>query len=275
MDGFRLVFPLLMILSPAIFSLFIRTRSEPGTDAAGRAARIARLRKRLWSGTAAAVAALFVARSWGSAEIAQYLWIASFPLWFLGAMPLLAAKDYGWQPIHRPEDVRAATLTRRDIEPASLRGARRAAWSVWAALVAATLVAFTTRPQGGTTAWALIFPLIGGGWLAGGAYLGRMLTLEPEPVDVSDAQELARGYAEFRSFKLWGAFALSVLAMLTFCAVTLLLAWAGPEQLTAAIWVGAAGGSIVGLLGAAFGVRADLYRTRLHRLYRDLSRSSA
>lgn len=120
----------------------------------------------------------------------------------------------------------------------------------------------------------MIFPLIGGGWLAWGAYFGRMATLEPEPIDLSSSPELAQGYADFRNFKLWGWFTLSVLAMLAFCMTSLLLAL-DASGLTTAIWIGAGGGSMVGVLGGVFGVRADLYRTRLNRLYQDLSENRA
>lgn len=275
MDWFRLVFPLVMILTPALSSLFIRNHPDPGDDAAERAARIARLRTRLWLGTAVAVAAFLAFHFWVSTEIAYYLWVAGFPLWFAGAMPLFQAKDRGWQPLHRPEGTRAATLQRRDLEPASLRAARKVAWGGWLALVAATLWAFATGEQGWELAWLLIFPLTGGGWLAWGAYCGRLAMLEPEPIDVSASPELAQGYADFRNFKLWGWFTLSVLAMLAFCTTTLLLALDASGLLTTAIWIGAGGGSMVGVLGGVFGVRADLYRTRLHRLYQDLSRESA
>jgi len=222
-----------------------------------------------------AVAAFLALQFWVSTEIAYFLWVACFPLWFAGAMPLLQAKDRGWQPLHRPAGTRAATLQRRDLEPASLQVARKVAWGGWLALLAVTLWAFATRSESWAFAWTLIFPLMGGGWLAWGAYFGRMATLEPEPIDVSASPELAQGYADFRNFKLWGWFTLSVLAMLAFSTTSLLLALDGSGLMTTAIWIGAGGGSMVGVLGGAFGVRADLYRTRLNRLYQDLSENRA
>ncbi len=271
MDWFDFVFPLVMILWPATFSLFIRHHPDPDDDAAERVERIARLRRRLWLGTVLAVTAYLALYASAFSEFARYVWVTCFPLWFAGAMPLFQAKDRGWRPLHRPEGTRAATLQRRDLEPASLQTARKAAWTGWLALFAATVWAVAESGQGLRLAWTLIFPLIGGGWLAWGAYFGRMATLEPEPIDVSASPELARGYAEFRNFKLWGWFALSVLAMLAFCTTSLLLALDPSGLMTTAIVIGAGGGSLAGVLGAAFGVRADFYRTRLHRLYQDLS----
>jgi hypothetical protein len=69
---------------------------------------------------------------------------------------------------------------------------------------------------------------------------------------------------------LWGWFVVSVLAMLCFCLPALLLALDPERFLYAAVWIGAGGGAFVGIAGAAYGMRADLYRARLNRLYQDL-----
>lgn len=270
MDWFRFVFPLVMILSPVIASLFIRVHPDPGQDPAARRARISKLRGRLWLGTAAAVAA-FLALYYGvSAEVSYYMWMASFPLWFLGAMPLLQAKDRGWRPVRQEGPIRTARLQRRDVEPPSLRKARRYAWAVWAVLFGATIAAFAVRRPGWLYAWTLTLPLWGGGWIASGAYFSRTTLREPEPMDASGSPELVERYADFRRYKLWWWFVLSVLAMLCFCLPALLLALGPNRFLYPAIWIGAGGGALVGIAGAAFGMRADFSRARINRLYQDL-----
>lgn len=54
MRWFDFFFPLGMILSPAIFSLFVRIQPAPGEDTQEQAVRIRSLRKKLWRWTAAA-----------------------------------------------------------------------------------------------------------------------------------------------------------------------------------------------------------------------------
>jgi len=270
MDWFRFVFPLVMILSPLVASCFVRVHPDPGQDASARAARIATLRRRLWLATVVAVGAFLLLYFAVSPEASYYMWTASFPLWFLGTMPLLQTKDRGWRPMQQRGAVRSATLQRRDVEPPALRRARLLAWAAWAALFGATIVAFVVRRPGWFYAWMLTFPLFGGGWVASGAHFARMTALEPEPIDASGSPELAAGYAEFRRYKLWGWFVISMLAMLCFSVPPLLIALDPDRFLYPAVWIGGGGGALVGVAGAAYGMRADLYRARLNRLYQDL-----
>jgi hypothetical protein len=269
MRYFDFFFPLSMILFPVIFSMFVRPHPDPkDPHPEATAARVAQLRRRLWWGTAAAVAVFLAAYSLAAPRVAYFLWVLAFPLWFAGTMPLLQAKDRGWRATERPP-ARAATLERRDVPPPRLAGSRMLAWAVWLALSVLALWPFVSGRTDWSFAWFLVFSVFGGGWLLMGSYGARLSALEPEPLDAGGAAELAQGYESLRRFKVWGWFALSTMAMLAFCLPPVFLAQDPEGWLEAAIWVGAGGGALVGLLGGAFGIMVDVRRTRLNRLYQD------
>ena len=271
MRYFDFFFPLSMILFPVIFSLFVRSHPNPrDPDPQATTARIARLRRRLWLGTAAAVVLFIVVHSVAPPRWAYFLWILAFPLWFLGTMPLLQAKDRGWRPVERPP-ARAATLERRDVTTPGLAVARLLAMIIWLVLLLAALWPFAGGTADWTSAWFLMFSAFGAGWLLMGRYATRLSTLEPEPLDAAGSAELARGYESLRRFKVWGWFAVSTMAMLAISVPPVLLARDPEGWLYAAIWVGGGGGAFVGLLGGVFGIMTDIRRTRLNRLYQDLA----
>ena len=166
---------------------------------------------------------------------------------------------------------RTATLRRRDGAPPRLALARLLAWMLWLALLLLAVWPFFRGEADWSTAWFLIFSAFGGGWLLMGKLGTRLSVLEAEPMDVGGSPDLVRGYDSLRRFKIWGWFAVSTMAMLAFSLPAVLLARDPEEWLYAAIWVGAGGGALVGLLGGVFGVTADIRRTRLNRLYQDLA----
>jgi hypothetical protein len=269
MRYFDFFFPLSMILFPVIISMFVRAHPDPrDPDPDATAARVAQLRRRLWLGTAAAVVVFLAAYSLAPPRAAFFLWVLAFPLWFMGAMPLLQAKDRGWRVTERPP-ARAATLERRDVTPPRMAGARIIAWAVWLILLVLALGPFLAGATDWRFAWFLLSSAFGGGWLLMGSFGARLSSLEPEPMDAGGSAELAQGYESLRRFKVWGWFILSIMAMLAFCLPPVLLAQDPEAWRSAAIWVGAGGGALVGLLGGVFGIMADVRRTRLNRLYQD------
>jgi len=271
MRYFNFFFPLSMILFPLIFSLFVRSHPDPrDPDPKATVARVARLRRWLWMGTAAAVFVFLGAYLFISPRGASFLWILAFPLWFAITVPLLQAKDRGWLMTERPQ-ARAATLERRDVAPSGLAIVRLLAWILWLALFVLALWPFLTGQSEWNTAWFLMFSAFGAGWLLMGGLGTRLSVLEAEPMDVGGSPELARGYESLRRYKIWGWFGVSTMAMLAFSLPPVLLARDPEGWLYAAIWVGAGGGAFVGLLGGVFGVTADVRRTRLNRLYQDLA----
>lgn len=276
MPIFDIAFPIAMILFPAVFSLFIRTRPASGEAAAARETALARLRRRLFAWTAAALALYGVLLWIGSAgaidEVAYFMWLAFFPLWFKGAMPLLQAKDVGWQPRPAGRTMRSAALVRRDAMSPMLRLAQVAAWAAWAALALATvaLLLRSATPQW----WLLSFTLMGAVELVLGARFAQVSSLEPEPLDPAGSRDLQAAYAGLRRLKQWSWCGGTALGMLLFTVVALLLAWNQADNLIMAIWIGAGGGSLLGMAGAVVGVMADLHRARISRRYCELTRQA-
>jgi hypothetical protein len=271
MKYFDFFFPLSMILFPLVFSLFVRSHPDPrDPDPQATLARVARLRKRLWLGTGAAVVLFLGVYLFASPRAASFLWILAFPLWFAITAPLLQAKDRGWMMTERPQ-TRAATLERRDVAPPKLALTRFLASILWLALFVLALWPFLRGQAEWRSAWFLMFSVFGAGWLLMERFATRLSVLEAEPMDSAGSPELMRGYESLRRFKVWGWFTVSTMAMLAFSVPPVLLARDPEGWLTVAIWVGAGGGAFVGLLGGVFGVTADIRRTRLNRLYQDLA----
>jgi hypothetical protein len=277
MPIFDLVFPIAMIVFPAVFALVVRVRPAD-VDGAARSTTIARLRRRLFGWTAAALAVYGVLRWIGAAssavdEAADFMWLAFFPLWFKGAMPLLQAKDIGWAPRPLAATMRAAALVRRDVVPSALRTLLVASWTVWGALALTTVA--TLLRSAGPQWWLLAFTLMGAMQLLLGGWFARSSALEPEPLDAAGSSDLQAAYADLRRLKQWGGCAGMVIGMLLFTVAPLLIAWDQERNLAVAIWLGAGGGSLLGLGGAVVGVMADLQRTRINRLYRQLTNGTA
>jgi hypothetical protein len=277
MPIFDFIFPMAMILFPAVFALFIRVRPADG-DAVAQLATAARLRRRLFGWTAAALAAYGALRWVGTAsgavdEAADFMWLAFFPLWFKGAMPLLQVKDIGWAPRPMAATTRGATLVRRDLVPPRLRALLVAAWVLWSALVLTT-VAILLRSEAPQW-WLLSFALMGAAQLLLGGWFARSSALEPEPLDSTGSRDLQAAYANLRRLKQWGGCGGMVIGMLLFTVAQLLIAWDQERILTIAIWIGAGGGGLLGLGGAVVGIMADLQRTRINRLYRQLTDGTA
>jgi hypothetical protein len=90
-------------------------------------------------------------------------------------------------------------------------------------------------------------------------------------MDAGDSPELSRAYADFRRGKMWAWYAMSVVVMIVMTLPALMIASKGAELREAAIWVGAGGGSLAGVLGGAVGVWADLRRAKLNRLFQQIS----
>ena len=271
MRWFDCLFPLGMILSPAIFSVFIRIQPAPGEDAQEQTARIQILRKRLWFWTAGAVILFLALYSYGPAELSRLAWIMFFPLWFRGAIPLLQAKDHGWRPALAGKTSRSASLVRRDIQAHIPTWAWLLAGAVWLLALVVIIELFVTQPHGVQLAWMVVFPLVGGAWLFWGRYWAARSALEPEPMDAGDSPELTRAYAGFRRAKMWAWYAMSVMVMIVMTLPAVMVASKGAELREAAMWVGAGGGCLAGVLGGVVGTWADLRRAKLSRLYQQIS----
>ncbi|HSF19076.1 MAG TPA: hypothetical protein VLK65_26355 [Vicinamibacteria bacterium] len=260
METFERLITAVMIGFPAVLATAWPVKSSSGDDSA-RMQAISRLKRRLWLGTAAALAVFLLLHVGLELAMAYYLWMAFFPLWFALAMPLLAAKDPGWQPVQQGP-VRTATLERRDVLPSSLQRAWMGAGLLWGLVFAATV--FGVLREGGSW-WMLFFSVMAGIELGFFHWAMRRSMVEPEHRASGESPEVARARESLRNLKLWGWLGIATLAMIAFSLPPLVLSWIGDEALNLAIGLGVGGGVLAGIGGSVFGVMADVYRTRINR----------
>ena len=171
--------------------------------------------------------------------------------------------------------VRAASLARRDNK---LNPNFRIAWALgWTAWFFGTVATFCNamahldtsmrRPAGwiflvGFASWGVF-------WLLVGQFAARRAMLEPEPMPPDEATDLAKAYTAEREWRAWVFYLMSLMAVVLGIALGLLLT-GGMTRAT--IWVGAGGGSLIGIMGGIFGTLADVRRARLRRRYQDLAK---
>lgn len=266
MDAFDFVFPLIMILFPAGFTLFVSTK--PASEAAAdddRRSRITGLTRRLWIWTGVAVAVYVGLYFELALPLVRFMWVAFFPLWFALAMPLLRAKDPGWGPVLR-SSVRAARLVRRDKLPAVITRIWIIVAAIWAILTGVTVIGLALPNPGAQYWWVICFSLAAGIELWFLHWVMRRSLIEAESVPPSETAEIRQAREQLRNLKLYGWTAAAAVTMLIFSIPPLLIVWLGDQALTAAIVVGAGGGALAGIGGGAFGVLADLRRARINRL---------
>ncbi len=265
MDLFDTGFTLLMILFPAVFTLFVRQRE---TQAETRALN-KKLTGLLWLASAIAIGFYALLFRWNPA-LAYFMWLAFFPLWFLFAMPVLRTRNAGWgQP--EPGALRSASLVRRDELPRGLRTAWIGLTLVWILLLVASIYGLASDTSGAAHWWLPGFNLVAGGelWLLHWAM--RRSLIEPEPVSLNESPQLRAERERFRRFKLGGWFALAAIVMLIFSLPPVLLIWLGGDVLTLVIIIGAGGGSLAGIGGGVFGTMASIKRAKINRLYAEAS----
>jgi hypothetical protein len=266
MDYFDTAFVSVMILLPAVFTLFVRRKDSPvGTRAADAERRLIAMQRRLWLGTAVAASAYVVLLANGVHGPGYPMWIAFFPLWFFLALPVLRAKDPGWAGVPRAT-VRTATLVRRDVLPARLQQAWKMLAAIWTLLLLFGAAGIFLDAPGASLWWVLVFPIMGGAQLAFLHWGSKRSLVEPEPSAARDTAEIRAARESLRSLKLYGWLGLAAVCAVAFSAPALILIWLGESQLTAAIVAGAGGGALVGIGGGVFGTMADLRRAKLNRL---------
>ena len=265
MDVFDLVFTLMMVMFPAVFTLFVRKRTTPAGQDDTPGTGLAALTQRLWLWTAVAVISYLVLYGWRAREVAYYMWFAFFPLWFILAMPVLRAKNPGWGPTSR-SPVRSARLERRDVLPKQLRFGWFALAALWVLLLAVAVLGLVLTASEPPHWWLLGFSLMAGGELWLMHWATRRSLIEPEPVPQNETTEIREARASLRNLKMVGWLAAAAVTMLIFAIPPALLIWMGNDALTVAIVIGAGGGVAAGIGGAVFGVLADLRRAKINRL---------
>ena len=266
MGAFDFVFPMIMILCPAFFTLFVSTKptSEAVTDD-DRRSRIVDLTRRLWIWTGVA-AGLYVALYFAYVHpLIRFMWVAFFPLWFALAMPLLRAKDPGWGPVPR-SSIRTARLVRRDELPAAISRIWISVAAIWVIIAGLTVIGLALPNPGSHYWWVISFTLAAGLELWFLHWAMRRSLIEAEAMSANETLEIRQAREDLRNLKLYGWTFAGAAVMLVFSIPALLIVWFGDHALTAAIIVGAGGGSLVGVGGGVFGTLADLRRARINRL---------
>ena len=238
MAGFYVVFPALMIVAPALFTLLWC----------------------LWTGVRGTrpllVATLVILLGFGaSAYVADPAYPAHYMGWAMGgfwllhlgfAMPLMRRANLDW-----PVLPHGASLSPRRVE--LFRGAFVWPLGAWAILAAVTLIAAGDRPL----AW--LNPALSLGILLFLPRWLRAVVAEPEPLGGADPDGLAERYEVFRHSRVRTMYWLIVTLALLVTG-----GWSALPNENGA-WAAALAGSAVGVWGALYGTWADAQRYLLRR----------
>lgn len=253
---FNLGFGLLMCGWPVIIASLFKT--QPGADTA----TIKRLTPILWVSTvlAAGIVVYF-------APVTHMTWVMCFPLWFGLANRIHVAKNPGLAIPQGP--TRTASLKVREVESPIPTFA-------WTFLVLYVLAGATAigvlSPEMTILPWVMWSGALL--WLGLTPWACKAMIQEPEPMDSGASEELAKAYEQGRNFRAWAFFVAGLAAITLFQGVAVLLVL-GKQKL--AIWIGAGGGTLVGLGGGIVGTLADARRAKVanlrHALENDASPS--
>jgi hypothetical protein len=214
-----------------------------------------------------------------------------FPLWFLLAMPVLAAKNPLSNNPDKDEPVRTASLVpRQQLNPVP-PSLQIIPWIViglfFLAIAARGLAPFplhadSSQPQLSAqqqyTQWLgflICFGAMAVGWLFMVPMIQRMALMEPEPMDAKGSQELSDLYREHRQHRVRGLFWLlavgtPLLMGLAFSSTV----WLPDLQRQVGLVFGLLG-SLVGVAGAIFGSRMTMERMKIAEAKQRLSQEGA
>ncbi len=257
---FDRLYPPLMLLFPALISLFARSNStsSPKPD------RTRRLTRALWAATLVALAihvgtqAVYEVAGYPGAAVHR-IWVILFPmsgffvLWFGVAARMLAARDPGWLNTNdSARTTRSASLVPRNLENPSPKALLVVGWLLYVAGLGAGAYATSVSTQA-----LIVLPglLMWPGFVWG----VRAMHNEGEPRDAAGSPELAVQYAALRRWKASGFLVCGMAGSMVFAATGLLVALR-PES---AGYLGGLGGAAVGVLGGAFGTVASIRRARI------------
>jgi hypothetical protein len=189
------------------------------------------------------------------ATLVRVGWIGYAPLWTMGTMRILALK----QPaVDQGPSVRVATLFNRE----RLNPIQRWHWLILWGISLCLVVLILCSPSPVRGWWAAGYAaqvLLTAAILPWGL---RLSLAEPEPMDAAASPALAQAYGEFRSAKLKALFWLLGVGMLAlFGSAAALATWMPSGEWAA--WLGALGGSSIGIAGAIVGVYFGSRRAKL------------
>jgi hypothetical protein len=279
---FMLLFVPTMLVAPLAFALCIRSKAaSPAQEADVRRATVVLIIATivalgLWLGATVAGTAT---RNPILMHGARFLWVLFFPLAFGFAMPLVRLKNPAWGEGAPTGAIRTASLVnRRRCSPigASTWTALALLWVAIPVVVAARWFAGPFPDDSAQFIWSVVLATAVLQSLLLAIVLPisvRAILIEPEPLDAAGSPDLARLYEELRTTKLRGMVLLLGAAMpIVMGTAFVLFAWFQMHGTVA--WIGAIGGTAIGLAGAWFGTAMSIRRVRIAELRSELDRAA-
>ena len=261
------LFPAVMVASPLLLSLLVKVRPHPSDTAQPQVQKARKLTGYLTLATILVLGALvFTPAILSRLEVAP-IWgwltcLAFIPLFFFLGLPLLQTKDPGWIPLDQFRDPsRLANLEQGKI------GTCVSNW-VWVvsgiALIALLLCSATLMSQ---PSRLFIYPnvfflLAVPCWFAGGMWMSRTASIEPQSLSQESDDTLLKACIQFRQIREWAIYLFSMSAAGLFAGLALLSA----TNVELVGWVGGIGGPILGFIGGAFGTWCSFQHAKLNRL---------
>lgn len=214
-----------------------------------------------------------------------------FPLWFLLAMPTLAAKNPLWNQTGADEPVRTASLVpRQQMNPIPSR-LQALPWIViglfFLVISARGLAPFPLQSDGNQLQLAaqqqrsqwlgflICFIALEVGWLFLVPMIQRTALMEPEPMDAKGSQELSDLYQQYRQRRVRGLFWLLAVGLpLIFGLFFSLSIWLPHLQSQIGLVFGLLG-SLIGIAGAIFGSWMTMERLKITEAKQRLSQEGA
>ena len=280
--------PLVMVLIPAVFTLFVKTRVGSGRDEAEVRRQVRSLRLRLWVATA-----LAVALEVGLGLVARYpfMMYLFFPLWFFCAMPLLRVQRPGWFffdgdtsaiPATEPTTRRVSLQPQPKPEATSSTPTSHFNW--WPHAIGAVIVLgvvgfywsdITARHGTGLVVGGLfVWLFFGSTFLAIGECGWQGDHAPPVLRGPRPDAEVDRLNAQLQRFqrRVWYGFATAVVIFMT--AVGLAFAFLPPRGDILGL-VGGIGGTAIGILGGGFGVIHGCHQARIRERIFEITHENA
>lgn len=202
---------------------------------------------------------------------AELCWIASFWLWMLAARALGRTEPQGpgridpttGQPAPATPPLRAASLTSRRTASPLPSWVWALLWLPWVVTLAYLAIVWADAPERDRLVAVLILSCQVPG-LVVAMFTPRLVLREPEPLAPEGGKDLAPLYRRYRQRRLVGFFVLCAVMSLAFSGAAFALLRASFAEETLGL-LGAVGGSLIGLAGAAFGVWNGLERLKISR----------
>ncbi len=288
MSWFNIVFPLTMLLFPAVFMTLIPTNRRADIDPA----KARRLTVALWLATAGAIGVWLAVYALASPRLASFCWMLFFPLFFGFWGRLMRSKNPDWISTPPPDvAARSASLAPRPARSAAPQWAIWSLWILWATICIAIVLmvdwnvllssdaALGFRRRMGLTAVLVAGSLV---VIPGALALSlRLDRREPQPLDPAGSEELVALYARRRRQRAWLFISFGWVMLLMFgigfgaAALMSRSVFQEMELSRLMAWTGGIGGSIIGVAGGVAGTLSSIQAARINARMRELTQAGA